>query len=339
MLVDLDADAPADTIFPLLTASLFSVSSIRRMSSAFTEGSVSPGTTPHSEETPQQAASDAASISPSVAHSSADHSSSTPDVEQKSTSSQSRSASHKQNRRLSARKSFSSRPINVFHPRPYEDVYAEQAYLSVTFQSHINKVSDLIHKYSLAEEESIHGESRKCKRAARKQIGILRGQLIHAAEQEQAIFVRLGELYVETKSRETWDVARKQRPPRVKRPSQTQVEPDIRPRSKSNLNGATPEFIPRKDLLHHLKGDGSVVSTESSEDGERGNRVGGNGSGSDSERYNSELGENRLKFLFMPSNNGVIKQRKRRMSGDGGCEAFKQGRRLSLPNMGSARPP
>lgn len=329
MLVDLDVHAPADTTHPLLSTSLYSVS---RMNVASTEEFESPRTMPDSEEIRLQEGSDTASIAPRVANSNSDHPSSRPSGDQKSTSTHSRSTSQKHSRRLSTQKSFSSRPINVFRPRPYEEIYAERAYLGVCLQSHVNKLCDLISKYSLTEEESIHGETRKCKRAARKQLGILRGQLFHAAEQEKAIFVRLGELYVEAMSRETWDVARKQCPPRTKRTSQTQIEGEMRPRSKSNLNGATPEFIPRKDLSDHQEDNESVISsTQTSDDGEP--------SSSGNEMYNSELGKNRMEFLLAPNKKGDSRRRQRRMSGDGGGEVFKPARRLSLPNMGSARPP
>jgi hypothetical protein len=50
-------------------------------------------------------------------------------------------------------------------------------------------------------------ETGKERRRLKKKLSLLKGKINEAVEQEKAIFVRLGELYVEAQSRETWSQA------------------------------------------------------------------------------------------------------------------------------------
>ncbi|KAG5938524.1 hypothetical protein E4U59_003748 [Claviceps monticola] len=143
---------------------------------------------------------------------------------------------------------------SILRPRPFEEIYAEQAFLSLTLQSHSSILSDLVRTYHTVEVDSMCGESRKIKRRARRQVGILRTQIKHAAEEEKTIFVRLSDLLMEAKSRTALDLARRERsisqdagrsdalgrasshPPFSKPPSS----------SESRLNAASAEFIPQR---------------------------------------------------------------------------------------------
>ncbi|KAG8427357.1 hypothetical protein J3459_006753 [Metarhizium acridum] len=229
----------------------------------------------------------------------------------------SRSTSRRENNQSCSRTLFSSRPRALFHPRSHEEIYAVQNYLSLTLQAHVAQHCDLMNRYSLTEAESFQGESRKCKRRARKELGLLRGQLIHAAEQEQIIFARLGELFVEAKSRETWNVAQNQRWQDfrgLRRHSHPQNHHELQ-QSISRLNGATPAFIPQKGLFSHQEYDEDAAST--TDMGQDDREVSGNGPGE----------------LLEPNDDEFEQQRPllRRMTGDDYTSLLKKDRRLSLP--------
>ncbi|KHN99788.1 uncharacterized protein MAM_02641 [Metarhizium album ARSEF 1941] len=227
------------------------------------------------------------------------------------------------------RKSFSWSK-SIFHPRSYEEIYAEQAYLSITLQAHTAHFCDLIQRYSLTEVESFQGESRKCKRRARRELGLLRGQLVQAAGQEQAIFARLGELFLEARSRETWNVAHNQRRqslPILERHTHSQDNQDTRFPSLSILNGASPVFVPQKELFspREREYDKDAMSTTDTSDNEEG-KQGVQGSG-------NSLCELKMDPVLEPDDAEPDEQRPalRRMSGDDCASTLKRDRRLSLP--------
>ncbi|TWU75847.1 hypothetical protein ED733_005244 [Metarhizium rileyi] len=227
----------------------------------------------------------------------------------------------------STRQSF-SRPKSIFHPRSYEEIYAEQAYLSLSLQTHATLHSALINKYSLTEAESVYGESRKSKRRARKELGVLRGQLVHAAGQEQAIFSRLGELFVEAKSRETWNMAQKLRLQRFQSPrrhSQPQNVQETRARSMSTLNGASPAFVPRKDPSNHDEYDENAVSSADTSENE--------GQDRDDMSGDSWCEPTLEPTLAEPDDKGCKGRRslRRSMSGGEDTPTAHKDRRLSLP--------
>ncbi|KAG6053251.1 hypothetical protein E4U17_004899 [Claviceps sp. LM77 group G4] len=161
-------------------------------------------------------------------------------------------------------------PSSILRPRPFEEIYAEQAFLSLTLQSHSSRLSDLVHTFHTVEGESMYGESRKIKRRARRQVGILRTQIKLAAEEEKTIFVRLSDLLTEARSRTALDLARRARsisqgagrsdalgrgfsqPPVPQPPSS----------SESRLNGASAEFIPQRETRDQRADSGVVVFAE-----------------------------------------------------------------------------
>ncbi|KAG6193879.1 hypothetical protein E4U27_002353 [Claviceps purpurea] len=142
---------------------------------------------------------------------------------------------------------------SILRPRPFEEIYAEQAFLSLTLQSHSSRLSDLVRTYHTVEVESMYGESRKIKRRARRQVGILRTQIKHAAEEEKTIFVRLSDLLTEARSRTALDLARRERPisqdtgrsDALGRASSHPPFSQPPSSSESRLNAASAEFIPQ----------------------------------------------------------------------------------------------
>ena len=122
----------------------------------------------------------------------------------------------------------------------------------MTLQIHTSRLGELIKRYSVLELESAHGETRKKKRRARKHLGLLRCQIAHDAEQEQAIFVRLSELHVEAQSRELWGLARQ-----CHSHARAMCYATVNDTASNNahrittLNGASPEFVPRRDGQTH----------------------------------------------------------------------------------------
>ncbi|KAG5934613.1 hypothetical protein E4U60_003665 [Claviceps pazoutovae] len=161
-------------------------------------------------------------------------------------------------------------PSSILRPRPFEEIYAEQAFLSLTLQSHSSRLADLVRTYHTVEVESMYGESRKIKRRARRQVGILRTQIKHAAEDEKTIFVRLSDLLTEARSRTALDLARRERSI-----SQDAGRSDALGRASSHppssseslLNAASAEFIPQRGTRDQ-KADRVVIVCAENDDKE-----------------------------------------------------------------------
>ncbi|KAJ4153566.1 hypothetical protein LMH87_010049 [Akanthomyces muscarius] len=105
-----------------------------------------------------------------------------------------------------------SRTHCLLAPRPYEDIYHERAYLTTYLQQKTRRIEGLIKEYSQTQAELQAGAEGKTRRRLRKLLNLLRCKLDEASEQERAIFSRLGELYMELNSRDTWERARKPQP-------------------------------------------------------------------------------------------------------------------------------
>lgn len=92
-------------------------------------------------------------------------------------------------------------------PRPYEAIYHERAYLASYLEQKTQRIERLIREYSEAEAQLERGATGKTRRRLRKLLSLLRGKLDEASEQERAMFSRMGELYMELSSRESWERA------------------------------------------------------------------------------------------------------------------------------------
>ncbi|EGU87415.1 hypothetical protein FOQG_03923 [Fusarium oxysporum f. sp. raphani 54005] len=92
----------------------------------------------------------------------------------------------------------------IFSPRPFESLYTDRVYLTSCLQQQAGRAADLMRQYCTVELQlqSLVGDNGR--RKLRKQLALLKSKVNQAAEQEKAIFSRLGELYVEIQSRETW---------------------------------------------------------------------------------------------------------------------------------------
>ncbi|CVL00920.1 uncharacterized protein FMAN_10179 [Fusarium mangiferae] len=92
----------------------------------------------------------------------------------------------------------------IFSPRPFEDLYIDRAYLISCLQQQACRATELMTQYGTVEAQlrSLVGDNGR--RRLRKQLALLKSKANQAAEQEKAIFSRLGELFVEIRSRETW---------------------------------------------------------------------------------------------------------------------------------------
>lgn len=108
---------------------------------------------------------------------------------------------------------------SIFAPRSVQDLLVERSYLVSALSVQGIQSYELILRLSEAERDaaSLTSGNREIgvvkppprqRRRLKKQIASLRARLRAAAEQEQAIIVRLGELYVEMQSRERWVQAR-----------------------------------------------------------------------------------------------------------------------------------
>ncbi|KGQ08967.1 hypothetical protein BBAD15_g5691 [Beauveria bassiana D1-5] len=93
-------------------------------------------------------------------------------------------------------------------PRPYEEIYHEQAYLATYLQQKTQRIESIIKEYSETQSQLQRGAEGKTRRRLRKLLNLLRCKLDEASEQERVIFSRMGELYMELNSRDTWERTR-----------------------------------------------------------------------------------------------------------------------------------
>ncbi|KAK1244412.1 hypothetical protein MKX07_003211 [Trichoderma sp. CBMAI-0711] len=131
----------------------------------------------------------------------------------------------------------------LLHPRSYEEIYAERAYLTASLQAYSLRAIDMIHQYSLIEEElQARDHVGKERRKLRKQMSFIKVKLSEASRQEKAIVLRLSELHMEQLGRDAWDQVQRRRqfysnflPQTVKSPSKMPEQP---------LSADSKEFVP-----------------------------------------------------------------------------------------------
>ncbi|KAF5534882.1 hypothetical protein FMEXI_11089 [Fusarium mexicanum] len=92
----------------------------------------------------------------------------------------------------------------IFSPRPFENLYIDRAYLISCLQQQAARAADLMAQYCAVDAQLHNLVGDNGRRKLRKQLALLKSKANQAAEQEKAIFSRLGELFVEIRSRETW---------------------------------------------------------------------------------------------------------------------------------------
>ncbi|KAG5665281.1 hypothetical protein KAF25_009406 [Fusarium avenaceum] len=132
----------------------------------------------------------------------------------------------------------------LFSPRPFESLYIERAYLATSLQQQAGRAAELMRQYCAVELQlqSLVGDNGR--RKLRKQLSLLKSRVNQAAEQERVIFSRLGELYVEIQSRETWAQARSVDSSSVSTPLYSSPVSCSFPTPTSPLGGASADFTP-----------------------------------------------------------------------------------------------
>lgn len=129
----------------------------------------------------------------------------------------------------------------MFQPRSYEEIYSERAYLTASLQRHSLTAIELIHQYSLIEEELDANEYiGKQRRKLRKRMSFIKVKLAEAARQEKAIIIRLGELQMEQLGRDTWSQVQQRR-------MFYPLAPSSMPRT-TPFNAGSKEFVPSENL-------------------------------------------------------------------------------------------
>ncbi|RGP63312.1 hypothetical protein FSPOR_8680 [Fusarium sporotrichioides] len=106
----------------------------------------------------------------------------------------------------------------LFEPRPFENLYTDQAYLTSIFQQQASRASDLMRRYCAVEQQLRNLDGDQGRRKLRKQLSLLKSKMSQAVEQEKIISSRLFDLYVEMQSRETWSQAWTATSPSVESP-------------------------------------------------------------------------------------------------------------------------
>ncbi|SPO05831.1 uncharacterized protein DNG_08518 [Cephalotrichum gorgonifer] len=98
----------------------------------------------------------------------------------------------------------------VFAPRPVQDLLVERAYLVDSLAAQGARASELVRLLAAAERAAAESEAAAGananggRRRLRRRVSLLKSKIAVAADQEKAVIVRLGELYVEMQSRERW---------------------------------------------------------------------------------------------------------------------------------------
>ncbi|KAK5991377.1 hypothetical protein PT974_09658 [Cladobotryum mycophilum] len=139
---------------------------------------------------------------------------------------------------------------HIFSPRPYEQIYAESAYLNRSLQIEGANTAELFNRYSLV-QEALQGDAAvgKHRRKLRKQLSLLKSKISQASQQEKSIIVRLSELQVEYQSRDAWyQVQRRRMSSQSTTHSQCMKRPATSPgcttSPRTPLNAESLEFVP-----------------------------------------------------------------------------------------------
>lgn len=89
-------------------------------------------------------------------------------------------------------------------PQSFEQLYTEMAYLTASLKNQGDREVELMRKLSILQEKVDSGLPADERRRSRKKMALLRSKIIEATAQKKAILLRLGDIYVELQSRETW---------------------------------------------------------------------------------------------------------------------------------------
>ncbi|KAK2010883.1 hypothetical protein LZ32DRAFT_362427 [Colletotrichum eremochloae] len=90
------------------------------------------------------------------------------------------------------------------HQNSFEHLCAEKAYLTASLKNQDDREVGLMRKLSMLQEMIDSWLPSKERRKSRKKAALMKSRIMEAAAQKKAIILRLGEIYVELQSRETW---------------------------------------------------------------------------------------------------------------------------------------
>ncbi|KAK1999081.1 hypothetical protein LX36DRAFT_680601 [Colletotrichum falcatum] len=86
----------------------------------------------------------------------------------------------------------------------FEHLYTEKAYLTASLENQGDREVGLMRKLSLLQEKIDNGLPYDERRRSKRKAALLKSRIMEVAEQKKAILLRLGDIYVELQSRETW---------------------------------------------------------------------------------------------------------------------------------------
>ncbi|KAM0562406.1 hypothetical protein ACHAPJ_002096 [Fusarium lateritium] len=132
----------------------------------------------------------------------------------------------------------------IFSPRPFESLYIERAYLANSLQQQAARAAELMRQYCAVDLQLQNLDGDNGRRKLKKQLSLLKSKVNQAAEQEKVIFSRLGELYVEIQSRETWAQAWTVDSPSVSTPLGYSPVSCSLSTPTTPLSGSSADFIP-----------------------------------------------------------------------------------------------
>ncbi|KAK1445385.1 hypothetical protein CCUS01_12553 [Colletotrichum cuscutae] len=89
-------------------------------------------------------------------------------------------------------------------PLSFEQLHTEKAYLTTSLSRQGEREIDLMRKLSILQDNVDSGLPSDERRKARKKIALLKSKIVDATAQKKIILLRLGDIYVELQSRETW---------------------------------------------------------------------------------------------------------------------------------------
>ncbi|KAM7201636.1 hypothetical protein V8F33_003185 [Rhypophila sp. PSN 637] len=88
--------------------------------------------------------------------------------------------------------------------RPLQELLNERSYLLYNLQKQDERATSLFRRYATLEARLAESQTAKEARKIRKDAKLVKYKITESTQQEQLIFLRLGEIYIETQNRERW---------------------------------------------------------------------------------------------------------------------------------------
>ncbi|KAK3318278.1 hypothetical protein B0H66DRAFT_622133 [Apodospora peruviana] len=99
-----------------------------------------------------------------------------------------------------------SKPLSAvsLDVRPLQELLDERSYLLYSLQKQDERATSLFHRYVCLEKRLSETQTAKDARKIRKKAKLLKHKITESTQQEQLIFLRLGEIFIETQNRGRW---------------------------------------------------------------------------------------------------------------------------------------